>query len=306
MNLRAWVTAFRDAFRSMTQSSLMSLASVATVAVSLLVLSAVLLLAINLEHMASTLEQQVQINVFLCSAKDEAKPCNKQELKEEQKSAIVDQIQKLPGVKKVTYVTRDEAMQRMKTNFGEQKGILDALEGDNPLRDAVEVMAIDANQVKIIAEATRQLDGVADVNYGKDYVDKLLAFTKAVRLGGIGLVFLLIFATVLTISNTIRLAVYARRREVSIMKLVGATDWFIRRPFMLEGIFLGVFGAAVAMGIVGFGYQRVVLYLNTEIAFLPVVGPEKILLDLTFGLIGLGGVLGAVGSFISLRRFLKV
>lgn len=306
MSPRAWVTAFRDAFYSMTQSTLMSLASMATVAVSLLVLAVVLLLGVNLEHMASSVEQQVEIKAYLCSASDENPDCGNKELTEPEKKAIVDQVAKLPGFKQSTYVSREEALERMKVQFAEQKDILSGWEGENPLRDSLEVKATETSQVRTLAEAIAAIPGVSEVNYGQDYVENLLAFTRAVRIGGVGLVLLLIIATVLTISNTIRLAVYARRREISIMKLVGATDWYIRRPFMIEGVFLGVLGAVVAMLLTGLGYQRLVAYLYENIPFLPVVPPVDVLMSLTLGLILLGAVLGAAGSLVSLRRFLKV
>lgn len=306
MNLRAWVTALRDALHSMTQSSLMSLASIATVAVSLLVLSVVLLLALNLEFMAKSVENEVEIKAYLCSAQDSNGTCNKQELKEDQKKIIVEQVRKVADVKDVKFVSRGEALERMKEEFGEQKDILEGLEGENPLRDSLEIQAHDVKQVPDIAQVVAKIQGVSDVNYGQAYVETLMAFTSAIRVGGVGLVLMLIVATVLTISNTIRLAVYARRREIAIMKLVGATDWYIRRPFMMEGIFLGVFGALIAMGLTGYGYSKVVMYMDQSIPFWPVARPEQVLMNQTIGLVVLGGVLGAVGSLISMRRFLKV
>lgn len=306
MNPRAWVNALRDAARSMTQSSLMSLASMATVAVSLLVLSVVLLLALNLQYWADTVEKQVIVKAYLCTVKDDDSKCNKQELQEDQKKALINEIKRMPGVVNVTYVTRDEALAALKQEFGEQKDLLEGLEEENPLRDELRIEATDAQSVPGIGEAVRKLNGVGDVNYGQAWVNSLVKITYAIRIGGVGLVALLIVATVLTISNTIRLAVYARRREISIMKLVGATDWYIRRPFMMEGIFLGVFGALIAMAISGWGYNKAVTYLDQTIAFLPLVRPDRVLMNQTVGLVVLGGVLGAVGSLISMRRFLKV
>lgn len=306
MNPRAWVTAIRDALRSMTRSSLMSLASIATVAVSLMVLAAVLLLALNLDFMAASVESEVEVKAYLCSVEDTDATCNQQELTENQKKLIVEDVRKIAGVKEVTFVSRDEALMQLSEEFGENKDILEGLDGENPLRDSLEIQALDVQQVQAIAEAVSKIPGVSDVNYGQDYVNTLMAFTRAIRYGGVGLVLMLIVATVLTISNTIRLSVYARRREIGIMKLVGATDWYIRRPFMMEGILLGVFGALVAMGLTGYGYSKVVLYLTEKIPFWPVVRPEQVLMNQTLGLVVLGAVLGAVGSLISLRRFLKV
>lgn len=306
MSLRSWGVAFRDAIRSITQSSLMSLASVATVAVSLLVLSVVFLLAVNLEFMANSVEQQVEIKAYLCSAQDQNASCEKKELEKEEKESIIAQVQALPDVKEVVFVSREQALEKMKEQFGEQKDILEGLEGENPLRDSLEIKVVDTKQVKSVAEATQKVPGISNVNYGQEYVEKLLAFTRAVRVGGIGLVLMLVVATVLTLSNTIRLAVYARRREISIMKLVGATDWYIRRPFMLEGVFLGVLGASAALAITGAGYLRVVAYVHRNVPFLPMVPAGELLFNLVTGMVVLGGVLGAMGSLVSMRRFLKV
>lgn len=307
MTLRGWANAFRDAFRSMTQSGLMSLASMLSVAVSLLVLAVVLLLAVNLEFMATTAEEQVEIKVYLCSAqRDEAK-CNKQELAEEQKQAIVKQVQSLPNVKEARYVTRHEALEEMKKTDPYQRDALTGFEGDeNPLSDEVHIKVVEVEQVKAVADAVQAMNGVAKVDYGQQVVEKLLIFTNAIRFGGVGLVLLLVVATILTLSNTIRLSVYARRREISIMKLVGATDWYIRRPFMLEGIFLGMFGALVASGATAYGYLKMVPRLQQTVPFLPVVQPVDILLNLALSLLFLGMFLGSLGSVVSLRRFLKV
>lgn len=307
MNPRGWVNALRDALRSVTRNGLMSMASMLSVAVSLLVLAVVLLLAVNLEHMATTAESQVEIKVYLCNARRDEAKCNKQELTEAQKQALVDQVKKLPNVKETTYLTRHQALEELKKTDPSQRESLAGFEGeDNPLSDEIHVRVDQVEQVKAVAEAVQGMNGVAKVNYGQEVVENLLAFTNVIRLGGIGLVLLLVFATVLTLSNTIRLSVFARRREISIMKLVGATDWYIRRPFMLEGVFLGVFGATVAGLVTTWGYGRVVPQLQLSIPFLPVVQPQAIMTNLSLALLLLGALLGAIGSLVSLRRFLKV
>lgn len=306
MTLRSWLLSFKQAFGSLTQGGMMSLASVATVAVSLLVLSVVLLLAVNLEFMASTVESQVEVRAYLCSASDANPKCGKKDLTPAAKQQILTHVKGLPGVKEAIYVSKDEALKRWKEQFKEQKDILEGLEENNPLRDAIEIKTTDPALVETLSQALNGIAGISDVDYGRDTVEKLLKVTRAVRVGGLGLVILLVVATVLTISNTIRLAVYAKRREISIMKLVGATDWFIRRPFMLEGIFLGGFGAGVSMMLTGAGYRYLVTFMHANVPFLPVVPPANVINNLTVGLLVLGCVLGAVGSAVSMRRFLKV
>lgn len=164
----------------------------------------------------------------------------------------------------------------------------------------------DPGAVEVVALAASRIEGVGEVKYGRETVERLLGVTRAVRVAGLGLVGLLVMATVFTISNTIRLAVFSRRHEVSIMKLVGATDWFIRRPFLLEGVLLGGLGAGLAMIITAAGYRRLVMSVYANLPFVPIVMPDDILSGLTLSLIGLGCGLGALGSLISLRRFLKV
>ncbi len=307
MSIRGWANAFRDALRSMTQSGLMSLASTLSVAISLLVLAVVMLLAVNLEFMATSVEQQVEIRTYLCAASREETQCNKQELTEDQKQSIVARVRALPNVKEVQYVTKHQALEELKKSDPTQAEALQGFEGsENPLSDEIYVKVVEVEQVKVVADAIKALPGVAKVQYGQGDVEKLLVITNAIRIGGLGLVLLLGAATILTLSNTIRLSVYARRREISIMKLVGATDWYIRRPFMLEGVFLGIFGAAIAGGTTAYGYDRLIPYLQQTTPFLPLVQPVAVITNLILGLLALGAVLGAVGSLISLRRFLKV
>lgn len=307
MNLRSWFYSLRQALSSMTQGGLMSLASMATVAVSLLVLSVIMLMAVNLEYMATTVEAQVEIRAYLCTGSDADKPCpSGQDLTTAEKQQLLTGVRSVPGVNEAVYVSKEEALERLREQFKEQKDILEGLEESNPLRDALEIKAAEPTQVESVATSVRGMAGVADVDYGRETVERLLKVTHAIRVGGLALVLLLLIATVLTISNTIRLAVYAKRREISIMKLVGATDWFIRRPFMLEGIFLGGIGALVSMLATGAGYRWVARFLHENVPFLPIVSPDQVINNLTIGLLLLGGVLGAVGSAVSLRRFLKV
>lgn len=285
----------RQAFQSVTRSGLLGLASVATVAVSLLVLAVILLFALNLEFMASTVESQVEVKVYL-----------KTELNPAEARAVAEKVRAVSGVQSATFVSREEALRRMREAFAEQKDILDGLEEINPLRDSIEIKVTDPNETRVVADRLQAVDGVSEVDYGRDTVEKLLSFTRAVRIAGLGLVVLLVLATIATISNTIRLAVFARQREISIMKLVGATDWFIRRPFLFEGILLGGLGAALSMLVTAYGYRWLVESTHENLPFLPIIAPDQILRDLTLGLLLLGCGLGAAGSLISIRRFLRV
>lgn len=295
MSIRSWAYSLRTALRSVTHTGLMSLASVSTVAISLLVLAVVLLIAANLQTMASTMESQVQIKVYL-----------KDNQSDEVKKGLQARISATPGVVSAVFVSKEQALEQVKNEFKDQRDVLEGLDEINPLRDSIEVKAADAKLVPDLANQLAKLSGVAEADYGKDTVDKLLKFTQAVRVTGIGLVILLLIATVFTLSNTIRLAVYARRREIQIMKLVGATDGFIRLPFIFEGVLLGALGSAVALMITAFGYTYIVSGVANTMPFLPLIRADQIIGQLSVGLVGIGCVLGAVGSVISLRRFLNI
>lgn len=294
MSLSSWGTSFRQAGRSLTSSGLMSLASVAAVAISLLVLSVTVLLVLNVREAAATVESQVEARVELL------------DISAERQQELVAAIKALEGVEDAIFISKEEGLEQFRQRLGpDNQDILTGLE-HNPLPDIIQIKFSDATRVVAVSELAATMPGVTKVDYGRGVVERLLRLTDALRTGGTGLVILLIIATVLTISNTIRLAVFARRREIAIMKLVGATDWFIRRPFVMEGILLGAAGAGVAMLITSAGYDYLVGVIRTSIPFLPVLPPEQISTTLTTYLLILGAVLGAIGSSISIRRFLRV
>src|SRR5690606_5192005 len=215
--------------------------------------------------------------------------------------ALTERIEALPGVAQATFVTREAALERLKEQFGEHRDLLAGLEDPetNPLRDSFEVRLAGAEYARSVAAELERLEGIAEVNHRQDVVDRLLAITAAVRAGGLGLVALLAGATVFIISNTIRLTVFARRHQVGIMKLVGATDGFIRWPFFLEGLMLGVLGAAVAGGAAWMGYDLVVETLTAAIPFIPILEQQPLLSNLMQLLLALGAVIGAAGSTVS-------
>lgn len=295
MSLGSWGYSLRQAVRSVSHGGLMSLASIGTVIITLLVLAVVALLAINGEVLARSVESQVEIRAFL---KGDVTPA--------QGRALAEQIRRLPDVARAEFVTKQQALERMREQFKEHASLLAGLEEENPLPDAVEVRLKDAVATQRVADAVKQQPEVDEVKYARDMVQRLLQFTRAINLVGAGLVVLLMLTAVLIISNTIRLTVFARRREIGIMKLVGATDWFIRRPFVLEGILLGTVGAGLAMLAVAASYGWFFDQVRLGMPFLPLAAPTDVLADLAVGLLILGATVGASGSMMSLRRFLKV
>lgn len=297
----------REALRAIRRNGLLSLASVGAVTASLLVLAAVMLLAYNLERAASVVEQEVAIRAFLCTPMDSDPPCLGEELDAAGKSLLLTRIRQMEGVTHVRYQSKADALQELKARFPEMAHTLQGYEGKaNPLSDVIDVEVAEAEQIPAIAESIARMAGVRRVAYGEGFLDSLLRFTAAMRLIGMGLTALLLAATLLMLSNTIRLSIDARRREIGIMKLVGATNWYIQRPFVAEGTLLGTVGGLLAVALAALGYSRLTEELGQMIAFFSLVPLEQILQHLTLWIVGLGAGTGALGSIISIRRYLNV
>jgi cell division transport system permease protein len=287
--------AFRDAFRSMKRNKVMCLAAIATVAVSLLILGCAWLLVLNSEHMASVMESELEINAYLRS-----------EITREDALNLKRKFEAIGGVAQVTFISKEEGLKNLQERFDEDTNILEALGGNNPLPDMYRVKAKIADDVPRIAMEVEKIPEVENVRYGQGVVEKLLALTNWLRTVGVVVVLVIGLAAVFLIATSIRLTVFARRREIGIMKLVGATDWYIRWPFFLEGLIVGFVGAVLAVLSLHFFYSRLVHNVILTVNFLPILNDLSIIVHVYKWLLFIGTFLGAVGSAISLRRFLKV
>ncbi|EAX46855.1 protein of unknown function DUF214 [Thermosinus carboxydivorans Nor1] len=295
MKIRTFEYFIREAISSLRHNSLMSIASVSTVALSLLILGLFLVMVLNLNHMASALESQVQISVYL-----------QDNLTAQQMRAIGEQITKLPGVTQVTFVSKDEALARFKQRLGEQQGLLSALGDTNPLPNSYEIKVDKPENVKPVAQAVEKIKGVENARFGQEVVDRLFHLTRMVRIFGVVIIIFLALAALFIIANTIRITVFARRKEIGIMKYVGATDWFIRWPFLIEGMILGFSGALIAVVLLNETYAVLTQQVYESLAFLPLIPKQPFLTNLSIVLLVLGTTIGALGSTISLKRFMKV
>lgn len=295
MKIRTFEYFIREAVTSLRRNSLMSVASVSTVALSLLILGMFLIMVLNLNHIASTLETQVQITVYMEDG-----------LSERDMREIGTRITKINGVTQVMFVDKDQAMTKFKDRLGEQKGLLTALGDTNPLPNSFEIKVDKPENVKPVAEAASQLKGVENAKYGQEIIEQLFNLTKMIRIFGLILIVFLALAALFIISNTIRITVFARRKEIGIMKYVGATDWFIRFPFMIEGMILGFGGALCSVLILSQTYSTLTEKVYESLAFLPLIPKYPFLTNISIVLLIVGTAIGALGSTISLRRFMKV
>lgn len=295
MKLKTGEYFIQEVFHSLRRNNWMTFASIGTVAVSLFVLGVFLILVLNMNRLAGMLESQVQISVYL-----------EDHLTDREKRQIGYDIESLQGIDSVTYVDRETAKERLKERLGDQKYLLDALSEDNPLPDAFEVTVTTPAVVESAAGAIAAMQGVEEAKYGQDVVEHLFDITRLMRIFGFVLMGLLGGATLFIISNTIRLTVFARRKEIAIMKYVGATDWFIRWPFLLEGIVLGCIGGFIAAVALRSFYAAMAAKIYSTLAFFPLMPQYPFMNYVTAAILLAGIVIGAIGSVISLKRFLRV
>lgn len=282
-----------EAFTSFRRNGLMSIAAVTTVLVTLLMLGGAFLAGTNLAALAQTLDAQVEIVAFLADG-----------LPGVDRGRLQRTIETLPNVAAVRFVGRAEALTRLQARLGGAMSFADLGE-TNPLPDSFEIRVIDARSTEQVAKAIGRLSGVAEVSSGGKVLERLMALTRGVRVAAFGVVGLLGGVAIIIVLNTIRLTVLARRREIEIMELVGATRWLIRWPFLFEGMLNGAIAAVVASGILVTVYPILIGRLAESLPFLPTVPLLQVLPQLLTFVVMLGIALGASGSALAVRRFLK-
>lgn len=285
----------KEVYTSFKRNIWMTLASIFTVVLSLFILGFFSIVILNLNKMADTLESQVQISVYL-----------KDDLSQEEIDETKETLSKIEGLQDIKFTTREEAMEKFKERLGDQQFLLDALDDTNPLPDSFSLTVTSPQQVKTIADTVVALDSVESASYSQDIINHLFNLTHLIRLIGIALIILLTGAAIFIISNTIRLTVFARRKEIAIMKYVGATDWFIRWPFLLEGICLGFIGGGLATIFLYIVYNQVTQEIYEAMAFFPLIPQHPFIDYISLAILVAGIIIGALGSTISLKRFLKV
>ena len=221
--------------------------------------------------------------------------------------AFRDQLAADPRVASVTFVTKDEALQKF-TSDPNNAALAQQIDG-NPLDAKLEVRVRSLNDVGAIDAIARQWPGVDPVNptnYQGDFVNRMLQLSQWLGLAGIGLMAILVVVSVVIVMNTIRTAVFHRRKEIEVMKLVGATEWFVRGPFVIEGIMTGLIAAAIALSVLVLSYPPAVARFSADISFIPLSYDPTFISSLARDLLLGGAILGALGSYIGVRRFVRL
>ena len=267
----------------------MSLASIFSIVAMLFILGIFFCILVNLNLFTEVVRQDYdQVEVFL-----------EDEVTQEQAQQLMADIENYEGVSSVTYRTKEEALDIMKERWGESGYLLDSL-GENPLPASILIGVENIDDASAVSEYAGSLDGVEDIQYYRETVEKLTSVTRGLQIGAI-------VVCIVVVSNTIKLTVFARSREIRIMKYVGATNWFIRGPFMTEGVIIGVFAALVATVLMGLLYGNVINLIGNQVIAIvsaPLISAGYMIVNMLIIFLVLGASIGAWGSIISMRKFL--
>ncbi|MDQ0191353.1 permease-like cell division protein FtsX [Alicyclobacillus cycloheptanicus] len=287
----------KESIKNLARNGWMTFASISAVTITLLILGISLVIAMNAQQMSSSVQGQLSISVFM-----------KQSVTDQQAAQVADQVRTMPGVRSVQLVTKAQGMASLQKDMKQYSSVLKGLKADDTLPDKLVVKATDPRNTIALGQKLAKLPGVAEVNDGQQVVNKLFRFLDIVR--NIGLVFVaaLILTAMFLISNTIKISIFARRREIEIMKLVGATNWFIRWPFVFESLIIGVIGALIPYAVIVIGYHSLYMHTGGEFAVLvfQLVKTVDLAAKLAGVLFGIGIIIGIWGGIMSVRKFLKV
>ncbi|EIT86973.1 cell-division protein [Fictibacillus macauensis ZFHKF-1] len=288
---------FRESFKSLGRNGWMSFASIAAVTVTLLLVGVFLVLLLNVNHLGSQIEGDVEIKAYI-----------DQTTKTEQYNQIKADIEKIPNVQSVTFQSKEEGLKELIKSLGKEGGAYLSKQSENPLPDRYIVKTKTPQDTGSVASEIKKVTHINKVNYGQETVERLFKFTSVSRTIGIVLIIGLLFTAMFLISNTIKLTIVSRRKEIEIMKLVGATNGFIRWPFFIEGIFMGIIGSLIPILVVIFGYELIHDQLSKKLdsVFIQLLPVYPMVLELSLLLVVLGALIGIWGSMTSVRKFLKV
>lgn len=287
----------KESLRSIGRNGWMTFASVSAVTVTLLLVGIFLVLMMNLNKVADDIESDVEIRVHIDVAASQ-----------EDQQALRENIDAIPGVKNIGFSPKEEELDNLMNSLGEDGKVFAMLEQDNPLNDVFVVKAEDPQETATIAQKIEEMDFAFKVKYGQGTVEKLFSFIDISRNVGLVLIAGLLFTAMFLISNTIKITILARKREIEIMRLVGATNSFIRWPFFLEGLWLGILGSIIPIVLIAVIYNYALDYVQPRLAghFIQMLEFSPFIFQVSGLLILLGAFIGVWGSLMSVRKFLKI
>ncbi|MHB1684848.1 MAG: permease-like cell division protein FtsX [Bacilli bacterium] len=292
MKLRTIGRHGREGFKNLFRNGWMTVAAISAVAVTLLILGASLVLSVNVQAMSANIENQLQFNAYVSDS-----------VPTKELPKLGNEIHAIHGVRSVTFISKAQALQKMKKLLQTNADLINGL--GNPLPNEFVIQVVDPHQIPAIAREVKAVVGIGKVEYGGSVIPKLLSIMTIVRDTAIVFIAGLVIMGMFLISNTIKITIFTRRREIEIMKLVGATDGFIRGPFFVEGTLMGIVGALLPSLILYEGYR----WLEKTVTLFPPFSllPTPFVMDrVVLVLVGCGLFIGLWGSVVSMRKFLRV
>lgn len=294
--MRKFFYSLKQAGTQIKRNKGMALTSVFAISAMLIILGLFFMVIVNINTVAEVVKQDYNnIEVFF-----------EEDLPEHEAREKVSEVEKWENVDSVTFRTKDEALKILKGRWGENAYLLDGL-SQNPLPNSIVITVDNLEDSDSVAEKAEKIEHVEDVKYYKDTVNKLVKATKAFQIAAFVIMGFLIIISTVVVSNTIKLTVFNRSDEIVIMKYIGATNWFIRAPFLIEGIIIGMISALIASGIVSLLYNSIVSVIGESVLSIMSVSMVPVgfvAFNLIIIFITLGVSIGAWGSIISMRRFL--
>ena len=304
--MRSLAYFFKESLQGFTRNLSTALGSIVTIFLSLLIIGVFLVGACIVNNLVSSIEDEVSITAYVSDDAEQADI-----------DSLMNTIRGIQGVSSVSFTTKDQALENFRNSMTSNPDVLDQLDGTNPLPASIDVELSDPQMVEQVAaeiEANGTFRSICDepdnpadsLKYGQQTVDKLFSLTNYVRYVGIALIALLIFIALVFINNTIRLAILARRKEIAIMRLVGASNGFIRGPFLMEGALHALIGAGLAVAALQALRMLALPKLQSALSFLSLDVSGQMYLIIYGSLILAGLVIGLLGSAFAMRRYLKV
>ena len=283
----------REVLVNMRRNILMSMASISTVLILSLILGFFMVIVVNMNNWSENIVSQLQIVAYISD-----------DVPEKTIKVLKGSIEAIDNVDEVVYVSRDEALKKMRKKLKNQIELNDV--GKNPLPNSFEIKVHNPDRIPEVAAIIKERPGIEKVRYGEKIASKLISINRALHWVGLVIIAVLLISTVFIVSNTIRITVFARRKEIAVMQLVGAANWFIRWPFILEGMLQGLIGSLIAFIVIVITYTHFVPRVEVSLPFIIMVSAGTLLLQVAVALLTTGIVVGAIGSLISVNKFLKL
>lgn len=289
---------FRDAFKSVIRNFSLSLASISCITITLIIVAIAIMASLNINNFTDEIEKDLTIVVFL------DRDADANDIKD-----VKRELDKISNVEKITFISKDEVKEQMREESEVFAKVLDGYEeGESPLKDTYQVKVKEIEKIKVTADRIKKIDSVSVVRYGEGMVEKLVSAFTSIKNVTYGVVIALIVVTVFLIVNTIKLTISARKREIGIMRLVGASNFTIKTPFIIEGMILGVLGSIIPVIFTTYGYMAFYKHFDGYLFshLIVLIKPEPFIYTTSLMVIIIGILVGMIGSASAVKKYLKI